>query len=45
MSDLTRVMIIEDDLKIAELHRRYLEQMGGLKWLVLRPRKPTQKCN
>ncbi|GMQ46642.1 response regulator [Vibrio sp. 10N] len=29
MNDLTRVMIIEDDLKIAELHRRYLEQMGG----------------
>ncbi|NOI23693.1 response regulator [Vibrio mediterranei] len=29
MSDLTRVMIIEDDLKIAELHRRYLEQIGG----------------
>ncbi|MCL9774898.1 response regulator [Vibrio methylphosphonaticus] len=29
MSALTRVMIIEDDQKIAELHRRYLEKMGG----------------
>lgn len=29
MNASTRVMIIEDDLKIAELHRRYLEQMGG----------------
>ncbi|MFA0085619.1 response regulator [Vibrio sp. 10N.261.51.F12] len=29
MSAMTRAMIIEDDLKIAELHRRYLEKMGG----------------
>lgn len=29
MNATTRVMIIEDDLKIAELHRRYLEQLGG----------------
>lgn len=29
MSTLTRVMIIEDDIAIAQLHHRYLEQMGG----------------
>ncbi|MBW3696921.1 response regulator [Vibrio sp. T187] len=29
MSTLTRVMIIEDDIAIAELHHRYLTQMGG----------------
>ncbi|MCW8332523.1 response regulator [Vibrio sp. SCSIO 43135] len=29
MSAMTRVMIIEDDLAIAELHHRYLTQMGG----------------
>lgn len=29
MSALTRVMIIEDDIAIAELHNRYLTQMGG----------------
>ncbi|OIQ26427.1 response regulator [uncultured Vibrio sp.] len=29
MSKLTRVMIIEDDIAIAELHHRYLTQMGG----------------
>ncbi|MGF1753984.1 response regulator [Vibrio makurazakiensis] len=29
MSSLTRVMIIEDDIAIAELHHRYLTQMGG----------------
>jgi len=29
MSALTRVMIIEDDIAIAELHHRYLTQMGG----------------
>ncbi len=29
MSYLTRVMIIEDDLKVAELHRRYLELIEG----------------
>lgn len=29
MSDNTRVMIIEDDIAIAELHHRYLTQMGG----------------
>lgn len=27
MSEVTRVMIIEDDLAIAQLHQRYLEQM------------------
>lgn len=29
MSSNTRVMIIEDDLAIAQLHQRYLEQIGG----------------
>ncbi|OBT32218.1 response regulator [Vibrio splendidus] len=29
MSAITRVMVIEDDIAIAELHHRYLEQMGG----------------
>lgn len=29
MTSVTRVMIIEDDLAIAQLHQRYLEQMGG----------------
>ncbi|MEZ8823721.1 response regulator [Vibrio amylolyticus] len=29
MSKPTRVMIIEDDIAIAELHHRYLAQMGG----------------
>ncbi|MFM2590081.1 response regulator [Vibrio sp. TBV020] len=29
MSAVTRVMIIEDDLAIAQLHQRYLEQVGG----------------
>ncbi|WP_394125553.1 response regulator [Vibrio hepatarius] len=29
MSTVTRVMIIEDDLAIAQLHQRYLEQVGG----------------
>lgn len=29
MTSVTRVMIIEDDLNIAQLHQRYLEQMEG----------------
>lgn len=29
MTSVTRVMIIEDDLNIAQLHQRYLEQMDG----------------
>ncbi|MGF1694310.1 response regulator [Vibrio kyushuensis] len=29
MIEQTRVMIIEDDMAIAELHHRYLSQMGG----------------
>ena len=29
MSAITRVMVIEDDIAIAELHHRYLQQMGG----------------
>ncbi|MFA0727368.1 response regulator, partial [Vibrio sp. 10N.222.48.A4] len=29
MNAITRVMVIEDDIAIAELHHRYLEQMGG----------------
>ncbi|WP_414931098.1 response regulator [Vibrio europaeus] len=29
MTTVTRVMIIEDDLAIAQLHQRYLEQIGG----------------
>ncbi|UPQ89112.1 response regulator [Vibrio sinaloensis] len=29
MNQLTRVMIIEDDLAIAQLHQRYLDQIGG----------------
>ncbi|MEF1290532.1 response regulator, partial [Vibrio sp. M260118] len=29
MTSATRVMIIEDDLAIAQLHQRYLEQIGG----------------
>ncbi|MCZ4294149.1 response regulator [Vibrio sinaloensis] len=29
MTSVTRVMIIEDDLAIAQLHQRYLEQMDG----------------
>ncbi|NOH54622.1 response regulator [Vibrio coralliilyticus] len=29
MTSVTRVMIIEDDLYIAQLHQRYLEQMEG----------------
>ncbi|EGA66235.1 response regulator [Vibrio brasiliensis] len=29
MTSVTRVMIIEDDLAIAQLHQRYLEQIGG----------------
>jgi len=29
MTSVTRVMIIEDDLAIAQLHQRYLEQNGG----------------
>lgn len=29
MTELIRVMIIEDDLAIAEVHRRYLAQIGG----------------
>lgn len=29
MNQRTRVMIIEDDLAIAQLHQRYLEQIGG----------------
>ncbi|KJY81546.1 chemotaxis protein CheY [Vibrio galatheae] len=29
MTSMTRVMIIEDDLGIAQLHQRYLEQMEG----------------
>lgn len=29
MTSETRVMIIEDDLAIAQLHQRYLEQIGG----------------
>lgn len=30
MSMATRVMIIEDDLAIAELHHKYLSQLTGL---------------
>ena len=30
MSMATRVMIIEDDLAIAELHHKYLSQLAGL---------------
>lgn len=30
MKAITRVMVIEDDIAIAELHHRYLEQMGAL---------------
>lgn len=29
MNAVTKVMVIEDDIAIAELHHRYLEQMGG----------------
>lgn len=29
MTELTRVMIVEDDLAIAQLHQRYLEQMDS----------------
>ncbi|MEZ8286517.1 two-component system response regulator [Vibrio splendidus] len=29
MNAITRVMVIEDDIAIAELHHRYLQQMGG----------------
>ncbi|MGC9461213.1 response regulator, partial [Vibrio genomosp. F10] len=29
MNEQTRVMIIEDDIAIAELHHRYLSQMDG----------------
>lgn len=34
MSD-TRVMIIEDDIAIAELHHRYLEQLGGFEVIAI----------
>ncbi|USD66479.1 response regulator [Vibrio sp. SCSIO 43136] len=29
MTSTTRVMIVEDDMALAEVHRRYLEQIGG----------------
>ena len=45
MSTMTRVMIIEDDLKIAELHRRYLEKMGDLRWSGLPLLARKLKCS
>lgn len=38
MNMATRVMIIEDDIAIAELHHKYLSQLAGLVWLALQRR-------